>query len=206
MNFTASKLQGKSARILAVDDQPGCLNALHGLLVTANYDVDTASNGFEALAKLKHFLPDLVMSDLRMPVMSGFELLAVIRKRFPHITTVAVSGEVTAAEVSELLADVFLEKGSYSPSQLLTLLRELLERSPMRPRLPSMENTPVCLPRSISGNYGLTCNECLRAFAIVLGEIVSGKPRCAWCPYCNSQLPYFVDPITALPDNFVTAA
>lgn len=86
MNFTASKLQGKSGRILAVDDQPGCLNALHGLLVTANYDVDTASNGF-------------------------FELLAVIRKRFPHITTVAVSGEVTAAEVSELLADLFLEKG-----------------------------------------------------------------------------------------------
>ena len=112
-----------------------------------------------------------------------------------------VSGELTTGEIGGLLTDLFLEKGSYSPAQLLASIRDLLDRSPLRPRLPAVERTPVCLPRTVNGDYGLTCSECLRFFAFVLHDTEAGKPKCAACPYCKAELPYFVDPIPAMAAN-----
>jgi CheY-like chemotaxis protein len=62
------------------------------LLMRAGYDVAVAADGFEALSQLGKTLPHIVVSDLEMPRMSGFELLSVVRRRFPQILTVAMSG------------------------------------------------------------------------------------------------------------------
>jgi CheY-like chemotaxis protein len=198
MNQIRNERRRKPGRILAVDDQPIHLTMLEALLAAGNYQVETAGNGFEALRRLKRSLPDLVVSDLRMPQMSGFELLSVIRKRFPHISTIAVSGEVTSGEISGLLTDLFLEKGTYSPAQLLASVRDLLDRSPLRQRLPAVARTLVCVPQTLTGNNGLTCNECLRFFVFGLHETDAGKPKWASCPYCQAELPYFVDPIPVM--------
>lgn len=77
----------RPVRILLVDDQPACLACLRAVLTCNSYIVDTAVDGLDALMKLKRSLPDLIVSDLRMPRMSGFELFAVVRQRFPHIAT-----------------------------------------------------------------------------------------------------------------------
>jgi CheY-like chemotaxis protein len=165
------------------------------MLAGENYQTELAANGIEALKKMRSFLPDLLLSDLRMPEMSGFELLAVVRKRFPHITTVAVSGELTAREIGGAVADLFLEKGSYSPLQSLAFIKDMLARSPLRSRLPETEKVPVCLPQTLIGKYGLTCSECLRFFEFAPSDSQPGRARLTCCLYCNAELPYFVDPI-----------
>jgi DNA-directed RNA polymerase subunit RPC12/RpoP len=55
----------------------------------------------------------------------------------------------------------------------------------------------------MTGNYGLTCSECLRFFMFASGNTETGKPRLVSCPYCNEKLQYFVDPITVKPENFM---
>ncbi len=76
-----------------VDDEPSICESLALLLGSAGYDVSTARDGFPALMQLKRTLPDLIVSDLGMPQMSGHELLSVIRRRSPQIVTVAMSGD-----------------------------------------------------------------------------------------------------------------
>ena len=79
-------------QILLVDDELGVRESLTMLLTIAGYDVTTAANGFDALLQFKRTIPDVVISDLNMPEMSGFEFLSVVRRRFPQIPVVAISG------------------------------------------------------------------------------------------------------------------
>ena len=80
------------AEILIVDDDAALRNSIALLLQSSGYVVTTAANGFEALLQLKKSLPAVLLSDLNMPEMSGFELLSVVRRRFPQISVIAMSG------------------------------------------------------------------------------------------------------------------
>ncbi|HKR26623.1 MAG TPA: response regulator [Acidobacteriaceae bacterium] len=84
------------------------------MLRSEGFVVGTAEDGFAALLTLRQTPPDVIISDLRMPNMSGFEFLSVVRRRFPHIPIIAISGEYVAVGMpAGLLSDVFLQKGSY---------------------------------------------------------------------------------------------
>ena len=183
------------ARILAVDDSPAIRATWQALLAGEKYQTELASNGIEALKKMRSFLPDLLLSDLRMPEMSGFELLAVVRKRFPHITTVAVSGELSAREISAAVADLFIEKGSYSSPQFLGFIKDLLARSPLRSRLPQAEKIPFCLPQTFLGKVWTDLQRMPAVLRIRPNDAHPGQARVTCCPYCNAELTYFVDPI-----------
>ena len=107
--------------ILLVDDEPSIRMVLRAVLEHAGYDVEVAEDGYVALHKISEFLPDLVITDLRMPNMNGFELLAVLRSRYPEIPTIAISGEFLVHDLSAvLIADAFFQKGNYSPPELHT--------------------------------------------------------------------------------------
>jgi len=86
-------------RILVVDDDPCVRETVARLLFSAGYDVATAEDGFGALLQLRKMLPDVIVSDLHMPDMSGFELLSVVRRRFPRILTLAMSGAHSGDEM-----------------------------------------------------------------------------------------------------------
>jgi DNA-binding NtrC family response regulator len=75
-------------RVLVVDDDPLVLQMTAAILRSFGYSVRTAEGGFVALKILREVLPDIILSDLRMPGMSGFELLSIVRRRFPHIPTI----------------------------------------------------------------------------------------------------------------------
>src|SRR5262249_46631498 len=68
-------------RILIVDDEANARTALAELLRDEGYAVETAADGFKALPKLDEFAPDVVVTDLKMPGLSGLELMEKVRER-----------------------------------------------------------------------------------------------------------------------------
>jgi CheY-like chemotaxis protein len=66
--------------ILVVDDEPSWLKVLRYFLENKGYSVLTVGSGTEALKSLQTFHPDIILSDVRMPEMNGFDLLDTIRK------------------------------------------------------------------------------------------------------------------------------
>ena len=79
-------------KLLIVDDEVSLRTSLFQIFTAFGYSVKSAEDGISALAEIRTEIPDIVLSDLNMPGMSGFELLAVIRRRFPAIQVIAMSG------------------------------------------------------------------------------------------------------------------
>jgi CheY-like chemotaxis protein len=121
-------------RVLIVDDEPSLRALGKCILESQGYEVHCAEDGFEALAALKRALPDMIISDLQMPNMNGFEFLSVVRQRFPAVPVIVISGEFSDVSIPErVLADAFFPKGSYKPAALFEKISELLEEPPKRP-------------------------------------------------------------------------
>src|SRR3990172_2501314 len=114
-------------RVLVVDDQAANRELISEILADEGYDVVTAQDGLDALNQLAAPLPDVIISDLRMPRMSGFEFLAVVRRKYPDVPLIAISGEFEGNEVPPgVTADAYLAKGTFSFSQLRTKITNLL--------------------------------------------------------------------------------
>ncbi len=145
-------------RVLVVDDEPVVLETIAAMLQGKGYVVRTAEDGFAGLVMLRQTLPDIIISDLRMPNMSGFEFLSVVRRRFPHIPIIAISGEyISALMPAGLLADKFLEKGAYTPQELFDTMRQLITESPIRPHAPKCDKAPLWIPRRNADYVVATC-------------------------------------------------
>lgn len=184
--------QGFKLRILFVDDDPALRETSALILKSFGYEVRTAEDGFHALVELRSVLPDLIVSDLRMPNMSGFELLSIIRKRFPHIPVIAISGEFVGQGTTAPLADAFLMKGQYTPEQLIAKIAELVEQSPIRPHLLRSDTAPVWIPMNGKDYFVLTCPACLRSFSQSSKEAKDGVAE-AECPACTTKVRYILD-------------
>src|ERR1035441_7451721 len=118
------------ATLLVVDDEPAVRLALSAVLAEVGYRVRSAEDGFTALHEIRNEVPELLLSDLNMPNMSGFELLSVVRRRFPAIRTIAMSGSFSGDEVpSGVAADGFYQKGSS-----ITALLRIMETLPQAER------------------------------------------------------------------------
>ena len=81
------------ARILIIDDDLDIRILLRTVLEHEGYDIIEAANGAEGLQQYQAIPPDLVITDLQMPVMDGLELLQVLRHVAPTPTVVALSGD-----------------------------------------------------------------------------------------------------------------
>ena len=134
---TASKPQ-----ILVVDDEPSIRESLGMLLVASGYDVAEAENGVSALSHLNRTVPDLIVTDLNMPHMSGIELISHVRSRYPSISIVAMSGDYQGdAVLAGIIADRFYPKGEH-PLNLLTTIASLIATNPARGSAPESRTRP----------------------------------------------------------------
>lgn len=150
-------------RILVVDDEPSIRETARMILEGEGYEVLTAADGIEGLHSLSKSLPDLIISDLNMTRMSGFEFLAVVRQRFPHIATIAMSGGYSSGEMPVgILADAFLQKGNYTIQELSHEVGKLLAVSPVRAEGKKSDIAPLYVPRDSAGYLMITCPKCLR--------------------------------------------
>ena len=120
--------------ILIVDDEPRIRDFVRMNLELEHYQVIEASNGQEALDALREHLPDLVVLDVKMPEMDGFETLRAIRE----VSTVPVMMLTVRQHEQDRIrgldqgADDYIAK-HFSPRELLSRIRALLRRSFMAP-------------------------------------------------------------------------
>src|SRR3989442_4532101 len=116
--------------ILIVDDEPRIRDFVRMNLELERYRVIEASNGIEALEQLREDLPDLVVIDVMMPEMDGFETLRHIREvsNVPVIMLTVRQNEQDKIHGLDLGADDYIAK-PFSPRELLSRTRALLRRS-----------------------------------------------------------------------------
>ena len=132
---TFSKVTKKidSVKILAVDDAVITRSLLKNILLSAGYDVKTATNGMEALDILSRSSFDLVVTDLEMPIMDGLELTRRIKAnpRLKDIPVVILSSHEEPEDIRTGIdagADAYLPKGGFKQKKLIETLEHLLNR------------------------------------------------------------------------------
>ena len=116
--------------ILVVDDEPRMIRFIRMNLELEGYRVVEASNGLEALDQLRKFLPDLVIMDVMMPKMDGFETLRLLREisTIPVILLTVKSDEEDRIHGLELGADDYVTK-PFSPRELVSRVNAVLRRA-----------------------------------------------------------------------------
>ena len=119
-----------SKRILVVDDQEDLRGVLHDLLIGSGYTVIEVADGEAGVAKAKSDRPDLILMDIQMPVIDGYEATRRIKvdPDLNPIPIVAVSSFAMKGDEEKARAagcDHYVTK-PYSPMQLLRLIRGLL--------------------------------------------------------------------------------
>ncbi len=118
--------------ILIVDDEPRIRDFVSMNLELEHYRVIEASNGLEALDQLRENLPDLIVMDVSMPEMDGFETLRHVREvsNIPIIMLTVRQSDQDKIRGLDLGADDYLAK-PFNPGELLSRIRALLRRSYM---------------------------------------------------------------------------
>jgi DNA-binding response OmpR family regulator len=127
-------------RILVVDDEPDLVHAVRLYLEMEGYLVFAASNGYEALEKVREKLPDLVVMDVMMPEMDGFETLQKLREahHIPVIMLTVRGEEADKVRGLQMGADDYLTK-PFSQRELLSRIQAVLRRAEMPPLVPKTQ-------------------------------------------------------------------
>jgi CheY-like chemotaxis protein len=180
-------------RVLVVDDEPSIREAAGAILESQGYEVLTVADGLDGLRALSSSLPDVIISDLNMPRMSGFEFLAIVRKRFPRIATIAMSGEyITGENPSGILADAFLQKGRYTVKELFEEVAKLLAASPIRSEREKSDIAPLFVPRDHAGYLIITCPKCLRPNKLEAMSLNGGIHQTI-CQSCSAPVKFEIN-------------
>ena len=121
-----------SKRLLVVDDEPSLLRAVEACLRAEGFAVTTARSGGEALLNVAQTVPDLIVSDIRMPGMSGYELAQHLRSasrtELVPIVFLTAKGE-TADRIQGFRVgiDAYLTK-PFEPDELVAVIKNIIDR------------------------------------------------------------------------------
>ena len=186
--------------ILVVDDDYAVRTSLEMLLTASGYSVRTAEHGLDALFQLRRKQAAIIISDLNMPQMSGFELLSVVRRRFPQISVIAMSGAYESADdlPSGVAADAFYPKGRSHPSMLLSTVAGLVRTATVRGLAHQTASAPAWIACSGQDANGMpfamvTCRECLRSFPLTMGNVGNQKIQEMPCVFCLNVVRFVMD-------------
>ena len=182
--------------VLLVDDDPAVRTLLSRQLKQKGFETREAEDGIEGLVKLRNELPGVIISDLEMPRMSGIEFVSVVRRRFPFIPVVVLSGSIPNEIPEQFEPDVWFEKGSLDFAKLLQTLRGLIKRTPESPDLPQVVTIPVRTRRAFAGHFILTCTDCLRKFSATSAPENNAVAGTAVCIYCEARVPFLIESST----------
>ncbi len=193
-------------KLLIVDDEPTTRTLMSQIFTQLGHLVRAAEDGFAALTEIRQDIPDLILSDLNMPGMSGFELLSVVRRRFPGIQVIAMSGAFSGDHVQPgVAADAFYEKAS----SLSSLMRIVDSITNTQAPVPQPHRTPAPFwiqhnghDASGEGYITISCPECLRTFPQISGEAVGNiHIHETSCVYCANKIHFAVVQATTDPSS-----
>jgi len=134
--------QGSTARILLADDDSRLLDSLHGLLRLYHYEVDIAQGGREAIELLQRNPYDLLLLDLRMPELSGHDVMQFMAEHRITTMTIVVSGETSIDDISRALRNGAYDylKKPYVPEELLATVNNAIRKKRLEDANSVMEN------------------------------------------------------------------
>ena len=152
------------ASILIVEDEESVRTSPAEVFTPLGYRTWSATDGLSALNQIRQEVPDILLSDLNMPAMSGFELLSIVHRRFPAIYVIAMSGMFTESPFpSGVTADAFYQKGG----GVVDLVKVVETRLPTREHRDTPE--PIWIQKnrhdaSDDASVTIACPECFRTF------------------------------------------
>ena len=117
-------------KILVVDDEPDLLKVVTFRLRKLGYDIIEATAGQKAIALIQEHRPDLILLDLRLPIMDGWEVCRRVKaddqlKHIPIIILTASAGALNSEMTKELKAEYLLVK-PFEPEKLLEIVKKLI--------------------------------------------------------------------------------
>jgi DNA-binding NtrC family response regulator len=118
----------ETSRILVVDDEDALRTVLSSELSSSGYDVATATDGDEAMAAVDNKKFELILLDIKMPRVDGFEVLKYVKKNHPSVKVIMLTGFAdlkNAIESKKLGAEDFVSK-PYDLVDLLTTIERVL--------------------------------------------------------------------------------
>jgi signal transduction histidine kinase/DNA-binding response OmpR family regulator len=124
----------QKSKLLVVDDEQGIRDLLQTELSALGHIIDTASNGEEAIAKIKQDRYDLVLSDIKMPKADGIELLTLIKKLSPETEVIMITGYATVENAVEAMkqgAYDFVQK-PFNMEEVTAIVTKALEKSELK--------------------------------------------------------------------------
>jgi two-component system response regulator VicR len=143
-------------KLLVVDDEPQVAHALRRLFRREGFEVQVAFSGNEALERLKEFSPDIVLTDFRMPGMTGSELLQRVKRSHPLALRLIISGyadfKSVVASVNEGEICRFISK-PWDDAELVTYLTVLLRQ---RETLAQLYAPFRAAPQGVSAEVGMS--------------------------------------------------
>jgi putative two-component system response regulator len=153
-------------RILVVDDQPGIAALMSQLLTMRGYEVVTASDGHQAEAEIRRQAPDLILSDVRMPGKSGYELCKALKsdpatRLIPFVLITGLSDSSDKLQGIEAGADDFLNKPVLA-EELTARVKSLLRMKEFTDELETADSVLCTLGLAVEGRDPYTEGHCER--------------------------------------------
>lgn len=113
LNIDSSTDKGKKKKYVLIAEDVDCNYMLASLVLKKEYRVERAKNGREAVEMVERELPDIVLMDIKMPVMDGYEACEIIKKKYPALPIIAVTAYTQMEEEPNIMKrgfDGFLPK------------------------------------------------------------------------------------------------
>jgi CheY-like chemotaxis protein len=179
--------------VLVVDDDSNVRSLLSRHLQNAGYESSHPDDGIQTIEILRNKLPTVIISDLQMPRMTGWEFIGIVCKRFPNIPVIVFSGSIPTEFRAGTDPDRSFAKKLEIVPELLRAVDELAQTESHDVYRAQVAQFPVRTVSGLAGHFTLTCTDCLRPFKAENTRRPEAGPRTAICAHCDARVPFMIE-------------